>query len=368
MAAAGDTGVPMAFGVLTTDTEAQAQRARRPGRRQQGARSGRGRDRDGGAVPPARPSASTAGGAPVRIHGGQRSMNAGDAQAKRRAREAALQMLYQCEVGRAGAVESIASYWPARDADGAAAGTAARVRQRAGARHAWIAVEEIDALLAAHAQNWRVERMAVIDRLVLRMAVYEMLAEPETPAQGDHQRGDRAGAQLQRRRSGRLRQRRAGAVRKELAALVSQALRPSRRRTVDGQWIDRTCPKKTRESDQLRQRRANFEELIRLGVDPYPRTFERTDTIDALVDAHGGKTGEELEAAPVTTTDGRAHPGDPQLRQGELPGHLRRPSHASRSTSGRTRCPSATSRSTSCSTSATSSASRDSCSAPRPTS
>ena len=43
-------------------------------------------------------------------------------------------------------------------------------------------VQEIDALLAAHAQNWRVERMAVLDRLVLRLAVYEMLTAPETPA------------------------------------------------------------------------------------------------------------------------------------------------------------------------------------------
>jgi lysyl-tRNA synthetase, class II len=61
-----------------------------------------------------------------------------------------------------------------------------------------------------------------------------------------------------------------------------------------------------RESDLLRQRRANFDELVRLGVDPYPRKFERTDTIDALVRAHSPKTGEELEAAPISTrTAGR---------------------------------------------------------------
>ena len=41
---------------------------------------------------------------------------------------------------------------------------------------------EIDRLLAAHAQNWRVERMAVLDRLVLRMAVYELMEDPKTPA------------------------------------------------------------------------------------------------------------------------------------------------------------------------------------------
>ena len=61
-----------------------------------------------------------------------------------------------------------------------------------------------------------------------------------------------------------------------------------------------------KESDQLRQRRANFEELQRLGVPPYPRVFARTDSIQALVDAHGGKTHDQLEAARVETrTAGR---------------------------------------------------------------
>jgi len=99
----------------------------------------------------------------------------------RRAREAALQMLYQWEIGRASAPEAIATYWPAHDPDetldeplrqfanGLVRGTIARVTQ-------------IDAILTTHAQNWRVERMAAIDRLVLRLAVYELLAEPDTPA------------------------------------------------------------------------------------------------------------------------------------------------------------------------------------------
>ena len=61
-----------------------------------------------------------------------------------------------------------------------------------------------------------------------------------------------------------------------------------------------------RESDLLRQRRANFEELVRLGIDPYPRRFERTDTVAELVAAHSARTKEELEAAAVgTRTAGR---------------------------------------------------------------
>jgi lysyl-tRNA synthetase, class II len=61
-----------------------------------------------------------------------------------------------------------------------------------------------------------------------------------------------------------------------------------------------------RESDLLRQRRANFEELVQLGVEPYPRKFERSDTISDLVAAHGGKSRDELEAAGLQTrTAGR---------------------------------------------------------------
>ena len=56
-----------------------------------------------------------------------------------------------------------------------------------------------------------------------------------------------------------------------------------------------------RESDLLRQRRENFEELVKLGIDPYPRQFDRTHTVDELVQAYGSKSGEDLEQAQVLT-------------------------------------------------------------------
>ncbi len=60
------------------------------------------------------------------------------------------------------------------------------------------------------------------------------------------------------------------------------------------------------EPELTQQRRANLEELKKLGVDVYPRTFARTDTISHLVAMHGEKTAPELEAAQVrTTTSGR---------------------------------------------------------------
>ena len=62
----------------------------------------------------------------------------------------------------------------------------------------------------------------------------------------------------------------------------------------------------TRESDLLAQRRHNFEELNRLGIDPYPVTFNRTHTISELVDTFGSRSAEELDSEKIqTTTAGR---------------------------------------------------------------
>jgi N utilization substance protein B len=43
-------------------------------------------------------------------------------------------------------------------------------------------VTDIDPMIAEAAQNWRIERMNVLDRLILRLAIYEFLHEPATPA------------------------------------------------------------------------------------------------------------------------------------------------------------------------------------------
>ena len=104
-----------------------------------------------------------------------------DGAARHRAREAALQMLYQAEVGRSSAGDAMATYWPARDPDDEVSESTREFANRlVGGTLAQLT--DIDARLATHARTWRVERMAVIDRLVLRLAVYELLASPETPA------------------------------------------------------------------------------------------------------------------------------------------------------------------------------------------
>jgi lysyl-tRNA synthetase, class II len=60
------------------------------------------------------------------------------------------------------------------------------------------------------------------------------------------------------------------------------------------------------ESDQVVQRRANLEELRKLGVRPYPHRFNPQASVDDIVRAHGEKTGETLDTEQITTrTAGR---------------------------------------------------------------
>src|SRR5919201_1586992 len=60
------------------------------------------------------------------------------------------------------------------------------------------------------------------------------------------------------------------------------------------------------QAEQIEQRRANLTELAKLGVDVYPRRFERRHTIAELVAAHGQRTRDELEGDRVeTVTAGR---------------------------------------------------------------
>src|SRR5258705_11929705 len=60
------------------------------------------------------------------------------------------------------------------------------------------------------------------------------------------------------------------------------------------------------QDEQTQQRRSNLEALTALGIETYPRKFERRHTITELVDAYGQRTHDELEAERVETiTSGR---------------------------------------------------------------
>ncbi len=100
---------------------------------------------------------------------------------RHRSREAALQILYQWEVG-GGDVEKAARtvldlQWP--DAEPPA--ESLREFASALARDTVARLAVIDGLISDTSERWRPERMAVIDRLILRMGTCELLRAGETP-------------------------------------------------------------------------------------------------------------------------------------------------------------------------------------------
>jgi N utilization substance protein B len=101
---------------------------------------------------------------------------------RRRGREAALQILYQWDLGRADIDVTVATFFDLQWPDRQAPPEPLRSFASGLARDTIAQLGEIDALIAEAAENWRPERMAVLDRLVLRMAVCELLRKnPETP-------------------------------------------------------------------------------------------------------------------------------------------------------------------------------------------
>ena len=103
-----------------------------------------------------------------------------------RGREAALQLLYRAEVGKLentpeGA--AIAAYWDEAveylegEAEYSVRTFAESIFGGVRAKEA-----ELDALITGSLQNWRLERVALIDRLILRIAAFELTRKSDPPA------------------------------------------------------------------------------------------------------------------------------------------------------------------------------------------
>lgn len=97
---------------------------------------------------------------------------------RRLAREIALQALYVADVSRTPAEDSFAIV-TRRDRGEADAETLEFARGLA--LGTLERLEELDRLIQAHAQNWAMNRMAAVDRNVLRMAAFELAARQDTP-------------------------------------------------------------------------------------------------------------------------------------------------------------------------------------------
>ena len=98
---------------------------------------------------------------------------------RHRAREAALQTLYFWEVGRATPDDAIAAFFAEHQPDAPEA-----VREFAATlvRGTAAEVADLDRTIEQHSAHWRLERLALIDRLILRMALWELRHERDTPA------------------------------------------------------------------------------------------------------------------------------------------------------------------------------------------
>jgi transcription antitermination protein NusB len=99
----------------------------------------------------------------------------------RQARGVAVQMLYQWEVGRLTVPEVAESFWRIGEIDESIPD---RARDRAAelVRGAVEQLGRIDRILEDASRNWRLDRMPVIDRLILRLGIYELLYDTETPS------------------------------------------------------------------------------------------------------------------------------------------------------------------------------------------
>ena len=96
---------------------------------------------------------------------------------RRKARELALQMLFQADLAKQAPEDVRRSFWAERGTvEEDVRGFADDLFRVASDRG-----PEIDKTIESHAEHWRMERMAAVDRNILRAGVAEFLGFPSTP-------------------------------------------------------------------------------------------------------------------------------------------------------------------------------------------
>ena len=96
--------------------------------------------------------------------------------ARRKARELALQMLYQFDLSGNGPDTIIETFEDLQKSKPNTREFAEKIFRGTVAH-----ISDIDGMIQAQADNWRLSRMAVVDRNIIRLSVYEFLHESETP-------------------------------------------------------------------------------------------------------------------------------------------------------------------------------------------
>lgn len=95
---------------------------------------------------------------------------------RRQSRERALQILFQWDI-HGNTEHWLDDFWERNPPTDEVREFAGRLVNGVMTHH-----EELDRLIGAHATNWTVSRMPVVDRNILRAALYELLWMPEVPA------------------------------------------------------------------------------------------------------------------------------------------------------------------------------------------
>jgi len=94
-----------------------------------------------------------------------------------KARECAFQILYQWQITGEPMSVVLDGFWKVRSGTPAAKAMAERLSLGAQAR-----AVELDGQIAEAATHWRIERIAPVDRTILRLGAYELAEERQTPA------------------------------------------------------------------------------------------------------------------------------------------------------------------------------------------
>lgn len=96
---------------------------------------------------------------------------------RRKSRELVLQMLFQADMGKQSADHVRRTFWTEHSSAADDVRGFADDLFRLAIDHA----AEIDTLIERHAEHWRMDRMAAVDRNLLRGAVAEFIGFPDTP-------------------------------------------------------------------------------------------------------------------------------------------------------------------------------------------
>jgi N utilization substance protein B len=96
---------------------------------------------------------------------------------RRKSRELVLQMLFQADMGRQTPEQVRRTFWSEHNSAPEDVRGFAEDLFRVATDHR----EEIDGLIERHAEHWRMDRMAAVDRNLLRAAVAEFIGFPATP-------------------------------------------------------------------------------------------------------------------------------------------------------------------------------------------